>query len=84
MTSAMLSLCLPILLAGCATEAVRTETVYVDVPVYVPLPAGLTEPVPHPQVEIKVWDDVAQLAEELRAALKLANARLAAIKEEQP
>lgn len=84
MTSAMLSLCLPILLSGCATDSVRTETVYVDVPVYVPLPAELTEPVPYPQVEVHVWDDVVQLAEELKAALAAANAKLLAIKEGQP
>lgn len=81
MTSAMLSLCLPLLLSGCATEAVRTETVTVEVPVYVPLPAELTEPVPYPAVQVRVWDDVVQLAEELKVALKLANAKLKAIEE---
>lgn len=84
MTSALLSLSLLVLLSGCATDAVRTETVTVEVPVYVPLPQELTEPVPHPAVEVRVWDDVVQLAEELRAALAAANAKLLAIKEEQP
>ena len=83
-TSALIFLFLPALLNGCATEAIRTETVTVEVPVYVPLPPELTEPVPEPSVEVRVWDDVVQLAEELRAALKVANAKLSAIKEVQP
>lgn len=82
MTSAMLSLFLSILLNGCATDAVRTETVTVEVPVYVPLPPELTELVPYPAVKVRVWDDVVQLAEELKAALKAANDKLAAIREE--
>lgn len=72
------------LLSSCAAESVRTETVTVEVPAYVALPAELTEPVPYPQAEIKVWDDVVQLAEELKAALMQANAKLLAIKESQP
>lgn len=72
------------LLAGCASESVRVETVTVETPVYVALPAELTEPVPHPDVSVTVWDDVVQLAEELRAALKVANDRLQAIREAQP
>jgi hypothetical protein len=72
------------LLSGCAAEAVRTETVTVNVPVYVALPQELTEPVPEPDVQVKVWDDVVQLAEELRAALRQANDKLAAIRKEQP
>lgn len=78
------ALAISALLSGCATDAVRTETVTVEVPVYVPLPPELTEPVPHPAVQVRVWDDVVQLAEELKAALKAANAKLLAIKEEQP
>lgn len=73
-----------LLLSGCATEVVRTETVTVEVPVYVPLPPELTEPVPYPAVQVLVWDDVVQLAEELKAALAAANAKLSAIKEVQP
>lgn len=80
----MLSLFLPLLLSGCAAESVRVETITVETPVYVALPQELTEPVPYPAVDVKVWDDVVQLAEELKAALRLANAKLAAIKEGQP
>lgn len=72
-----------LLLSGCATEAVRTETVTVEVPVYVPLPAELTEPVPYPAVDVRVWDDVVQLAEELKAALNAANDKLSAISKER-
>lgn len=84
MTNAMLSLSLPLLLSGCAAEAVRTEVITVEVPVYVPLPPELTEPVPYPAAQVRVWDDVVQLAEELKAALAAANAKLLAIKEKQP
>lgn len=84
MTSALLSLSLLALLSGCANDAVRTETITVEVPAYVPLPPELTEPVPYPGVQVRVWDDVVQLAEELKAALDAANVKLLAIKEEQP
>lgn len=73
-----------VLLSGCASEVVRTETVTVEVPVYVPLPPELTEPVPYPAVQVRVWDDVVQLAEELKVALRMANEKLLAIKNEQP
>lgn len=52
---------------------------------YVRLPSELTEPVPEPQVEVRVWDDVIQLALEMQAALRLANEKLRKIrKTEKP
>lgn len=72
------------LLPACATKPiVRTETVEVKVPVIVPVPAELTRPAREPKLpdgEI-TNEDMAEFAEQLKAALRDANSRLRKIAE---
>ena len=76
-------------LAGCgsAEPIIRTETVEVNVPVYVPLPVELTTPVAEPAPPARDGFDGEALVdwvERLRAALREANAKLAGVRSKQP
>ena len=77
------SLFLLLSLTGCAADRVviRPEPVEIRVPVYVPLPAGLTTTVAVPALPAgdAVNDDLVELIEQHRAALSLANCRLNAV-----
>ncbi len=81
------SLCLVALLTSCANkpENVRTETVEVEVPVNVPVPAELTREVPAPVLPERATNgDLADYTDALRASLKAANAKLREIAGLQP
>jgi hypothetical protein len=78
---AVLSSGILFVLTACGAVPIKTETVTVEVPVYVPLPSELTEPVPEPEVDVRVWDDIVEAYEQMRAALRLANERLRKIGE---
>ena len=84
----LVSLCLLLSLTACVTDSptVRTVTVRERVPVYVPLRAELTAPVPLPTLgpEPATNDDLQQLAEVRAAAIIQANAQLDAIRKLQP
>jgi hypothetical protein len=71
---------------ACATKpSVRTETVEVKVPVYVPVPAELTREVAAPVLPAAATNgDLADYADALRAALNAANAKLREIAGLQP
>ena len=79
-----------LLLTGCSATTepiIRTETVDVQVPVYVALPEALTAPVAEPAPPARDGFDGEALVdwvERLRAALREANAKLAKIREAQP
>lgn len=71
--------CLLLLLTSCASKpAVRTETVTVERPVVVAVPAALTEPVPEPQLPAGELtnEDIVDHVDALRAALRQANRKL--------
>lgn len=79
-----------LLLTGCSATTepiIRTETVDVQVPVYVALPDALTAPAAEPAPPARDGFDGEALVdwvERLRAALREANAKLAKIREAQP
>jgi hypothetical protein len=86
-------LCLLLLLTGCSATPkrcepiVRTETVEVDVPVFVALPEALTAPVAEPDAPsggVMTNEDLVDWLEALRAALREANSKLAAVRSKQP
>lgn len=85
-------LCLLLLLTGCsATQErcepiVRTETVEVEVPVFVALPEAMTAPVAEPVAPGGTMTNEALVdwLEALRAALREANAKLAGVRSKQP
>ncbi len=82
----LLSLGLPILLTSCANQpAIRTQTVSVNVPVYVALPATLTAPVVFPGFPTTVTNaSLADYILSLQASLKQANGQLSKIQSLQP
>ena len=73
-------------LAACGTKPVKPETVEVRVPVYVQLPAELTEPVTEPALRAGPVTnaDLADWADALREALRHANGKLARVRALQP
>jgi hypothetical protein len=75
----LLCLCLAIT-AACSSNPIKTETVTVNVPTYIQLPADLTQPVPVPEVAIEDNGDLAEYALKVRAALDQANRQLEAIR----
>ena len=80
---ASLTLCLP----ACGSKpAVKPEAVEVRVPVYVALPAALTEPVAEPMLPAGGLTnrDLADYADALREALQHANGKLARVRALQP
>lgn len=66
-----MSLCLLMLLAGCAHNSVVTKVV--------PVPPELTQPIPEPQLEGENNAALVDLIERLKAALERANRQLQAI-----
>lgn len=72
------------LIVGCSTRPVKTETVTVYVPVKVGVDSKLSSPVPYPTANIVTNDDLAKYAIALREALKQANSQLEAIKQAYP
>lgn len=78
--------CLTLSLAACGTKPVKPEAVEVRVPVYVKLPAELTEPVTEPALRAGPVTnaDLADWADALREALRHANGKLRAIGRLQP
>lgn len=78
--------CPILLLAACASKPVKPEAVEVRVPVYVALPAELTEPVTEPALRAGPVTnaDLADWADALREALQHANGKLRAIGRLQP
>lgn len=94
-------LCLLLLLTGCSATPkrcepiVQTETVEVEVPVFVPLPDALTAPVAEPAAPVRATRDPAgrltinndqstDWLEQWKAALSEANDKLAQILSRQP
>ena len=78
-----------LLLTGCSATTepiIRTETVDVQVPVYVALPDALTAPVAEPVAPgvAMTNEDLVDWLEALRAALREANAKLAGVRSKQP
>ena len=73
-------------LTACAGKAVKPEAVEVRVPVYVKLPAELTEPVTEPSLRAGPVTnaDLADWADALREALRNANGKLRRIEALQP
>jgi type IV pilus biogenesis protein CpaD/CtpE len=82
----LLLACLTLSLAACASKPVKPEAVEVRVPVYVRLPAELTEPVTEPVLKAGPVTnaDLADWADALREALQHANGKLARIRALQP
>ena len=82
----LLLACLTLSLAACASKPVKPETVEVRVPVYVRLPAELTEPVTEPALKTGPITnaDLADWADALREALQHANGKLARVRALQP
>jgi hypothetical protein len=82
----LLLACLTLSLAACASKPVKPEAVEVRVPVYVRLPAELTEEVAKPQLKAGpvVNEDIADLADARGLALDEANAKLRRIRALQP
>lgn len=70
--------------AACSTAPIKTETVTVNVPTYIKLPADLTAPVAVPVVEVEDNGDLAEYALKVRAALDQANRQLEAIRGIEP
>lgn len=70
--------------AACSSNPIKTETVTVNVPTYIQLPADLTQPVPVPEVAIEDNGDLAEYALKVRAALDQANRQLEAIRGIEP
>ena len=73
-------------LSGCASKPVKPQAVEVRVPVYVRLPAELTEPVAEPALAAGPVTnaDLADWADALREALRHANGKLARVRALQP
>jgi hypothetical protein len=67
-------------ISGCSSSPIKTETVTVNVPTYIPIPAELTQPVPVPSVDVQTNADLAEYALKVRKALDEANRRLDAIR----
>lgn len=82
----LLLACLTLSLAACASKPVKPEAVEVRVPVYVRLPAELTEPVTVPALKPGPVTnaDLADWADALREALQHANGKLARVRALQP
>ena len=79
----LLCLCLAIT-AACSSSPIKTETVTVNVPTYIKLPADLTAPVAVPVVDVEDNGDLAEYALKVRAALDQANRQLEAIRGIEP
>ena len=70
--------------AACSSSPIKTETVTVNVPTYIQLPADLTAEVPAPAVDVQDNGDLAEYALKVRAALDQANRQLEAIRGIEP
>ena len=79
----LMLLCLTIT-SSCASNPIKTETVTVNVPTYIKLPADLTAPVAVPVVAVEDNGDLAEYALKVRAALDQANRQLEAIRGIEP
>ena len=71
-------------ISACSSNPIKTETVTVNVPTYIQLPADLVSPVPVPEVAIEDNGDLAEYALKVRAALDQANRQLEAIRGIEP
>lgn len=80
----MVACALP-LLTACGTPFVRTETVEVQVPVYVPLPSALLQKCETPVMPGSLTvADLMEYVLDLSSALESCNAQMGEIRELQP